>query len=516
MIDHRKHVTTSWYFFRFAFFMSPEHLRVIAWEEVRRHASRSSSWAVIHGRVYDLTKFIDEYPGGPAVLLRVGGTDATYEFDKYHPKAVLQLLPPAAVIGRIEEGTRPEPDSVSSPLVRRPSLPNLDSILSSYDFIDAAAKVLSSEAWGYMASAAEDEVTSRSNGEALSRIWIKPRVLVPISFPISTSVDLIGGFRSTSPIYISATARGRLYHPYGEIALARAAGLAGVVQMCPTLASCSLDEMAHARIAADQCQWYQLYVNPDKGITKGLLRRAEALGMRALCITVDVVILGKRERDQRTKIVSDIPDVQKGFEKNIDRTRGVSRALVSFIYPGLTWDHIAWIRSITKLPIILKGVQTFDDALIAYKSGICSGIIVSNHGGRQVDFARPTVDCLYEIITRLKSVGVKVNDGFDVYVDGGIRRGSDVFKYLGIGAKAVGIGRSSLCALATHGADGVGKLLDILTDELKSVMMHTGCSNVGQIEEHMLDTRSLSVPLNGNRFASGLHESRLYVSCTAF
>jgi L-lactate dehydrogenase (cytochrome) len=207
--------------------------------------------------------------------------------------------------------------------------------------------------------------------------------------------------------------------------------------------------------------------------------------MKCLCITVDVAVFGKRERDQRNR-VSDISNIQKNYNHNVDRGNGVVKALASFVFPGLTWEYLKRIRLVTSLPIILKGIQTIEDAILAHKSGICRGIIISNHGGRQVDFARPSVDCLREIVPGLIQAGVKVNEEFDVYVDGGIRRGTDIYKCLALGAKAVGIGRPSLFALASHGQEGVGHLISILNDELKMVMAHMGCLSLQDISSASL------------------------------
>ena len=177
---------------------------------------------------------------------------------------------------------------------------------------------------------------------------------------------------------------GRLYHPDGEVELCKGAGRSGIVQMCPTLGSCSMDDMASARIPG-QVQWYQLHVNPDRSLNERIVRRAEQLGFKALVFTVDVAVLGKRERNQRHKA--------RASGGDLDTSQRVSRALSSFVSPSLNWNMVRWLKSSTNMPIILKGIQTGEDAVLAARSGIVSGIMVSNHGGR-----RPTVDCLVEVM----------------------------------------------------------------------------------------------------------------------
>ena len=479
-------------------------LRTIPVAELAAHNSPKSCWMALNGIVYDLTEFLSQHPGGGAILLKHSGKDATSVLKAYHPADIVQMLPQSAAVGRFI----PVSSTVSDSTVAPKAIANipLGHILNTYDFARNARTRLSKEAWDYLISAADDEVTYRANESSFNSVWIKPRVLVDVSGQIDTSVSLLGS-RCTAPIMISPAAMGRLYHPDGEMALARGAMRAGIIQMCPTLASCSIGEMAHAR-GANQTQWYQLYVNTDRRVTENVVRKAEALGLKALVVTVDVAVLGKRERDQRNK-VSDISNVQKSVDANADRSQGVSKSLSSFIYPGLDWDQLKWIRSITKLPILLKGIQTKEDALLAVRSRLVQGIIVSNHGGRQVDFARPTVDCLSEITRALRSErGVNLNVNFDVYVDGGIRRGTDILKCLAIGAKAVGVGRPAIFALASHGAEGVHHLIDMLTEELKIAMMHTGCRRISDINDSIISDSSTG-PRAVMRFEPSKHESKL-------
>jgi L-lactate dehydrogenase (cytochrome) len=294
------------------------------------------------------------------------------------------------------------------------------------------------------------------------------------------------GLPSKLPIYITATALGKLGHPEGEVVLTKAAGTRGIIQMIPTLASCSLDELSTARIPG-QNQWFQLYVNSDRSITKNIIKAAEAKGAKALFITVDAPQLGRREKDMRVKFVDDAPDVQA--DDHIDRSQGAARAISSFIDPSLSWTDIPWFQQQTKLPIVLKGIQCGDDAVLAAQAGV-QGIVVSNHGGRQLDTSRSGIEILQEVMDALREKGLE--NKLEVYVDGGFRRGTDVFKALALGAKGVGIGRPFLYAMSAYGQPGVERAIDLLEDELIVAMRLTGCPSLSAIKREMVMTSSLN------------------------
>ena len=307
---------------------------------------------------------------------------------------------------------------------------------------------------------------------------------------VDTTATLLGT-KTSLPIYITAAALGKLGHPEGEVILTRAAGTRNVIQMLPTLASCALEEMVSTK-KTNQTQWFQLYVNSDRQVTKRLVQKAEKLGCKALCITVDAPALGRREKDMRTKFVDDAPDVQQG-EKNVERSQGAARAISSFIDPSLEWRDIAWFRSITKMPIVIKGIQRGEDALLAVKHGV-DAIVISNHGGRQLDTSRSGIEVLPEVISALEKAGVRKK--IQVFVDGGFRRGSDIYKAIALGADAVGLGRPFLYAMSTYGQEGVEKCIDILRDELEMVMRLMGTpilSKVAGEKDDLVDTRSLGI-----------------------
>jgi L-lactate dehydrogenase (cytochrome) len=266
------------------------------------------------------------------------------------------------------------------------------------------------------------------------------------------------------------------------LAISRAAAASDVVYMLPTLSSYSLDEMLEVR-QPGQTQFAQLYVNPKRERTIEYVKRLEDGGVKALFVTVDAPQLGRREKDMRNKFTK-TTDVQKGDDVN--RSEGVARAISEFIDPSLCWDDITWLKSITSLPIILKGVGSGVDTVEALKMG-CAGVVLSNHGGRQLDTARSSIEILPEAVAALNNHDAGWRSRFEVFIDGGIRRGSDVFKAVALGASAVGIGRPVLYSLASYGQPGVERMCALFKEELTMVMRLMGTPSIADITEaHVL------------------------------
>lgn len=298
---------------------------------------------------------------------------------------------------------------------------------------------------------------------------------------LGTKVDI--------PFYVTATALGKLGNPEGEVVLTRAAKKHNVIQMIPTLASCSFDEIMDTA-EGDQVQWLQLYVNKNRDITRKIVEHAEKRGCKGLFITVDAPQLGRREKDMRSKYSDVTTNVQSTGGHDIDRSQGAARAISSFIDPSLSWKDIPWFQSITKMPILLKGVQCVEDVIKAIDIGV-QGVVLSNHGGRQLEFARSGVEVLAEVMPVLRELGLQ--DRIEIYIDGGIRRATDIIKALCLGAKGVGIGRPFLYAMSAYGLPGVDRAMCLLRDEMEMNMRLIGCSNVSQLNTSLIDTRALAI-----------------------
>jgi L-lactate dehydrogenase (cytochrome) len=351
-------------------------------------------------------------------------------------------------------------------------------------------------AWAYYSSGADDEITLRENHSAFQRIWFRPKILVNVE-KVDFSTSMLGT-KVSMPIYITATALGKLGHPEGECVLTRAAKTHDIIQMIPTLASCSFDEICDAAVDG-QTQWMQLYVNKDREITKRIVQHAEKRGVKGLFITVDAPQLGRREKDMRSKYDDGAAKVQTD-ESSVDRSQGAARAISSFIDPSLCWDDIEFFKSITKMPIILKGVQRYEDVVKAVEYGL-QGVVLSNHGGRQLDYARSGIEILVEVMDALKKRGWEKK--LEVYVDGGVRRATDIIKAICLGARGVGIGRPFLYSMSAYGQDGVERaiqrtfchscrLTTVLKDELEMNMRLIGARTINDLDESMVDTRALS------------------------
>jgi L-lactate dehydrogenase (cytochrome) len=326
----------------------------------------------------------------------------------------------------------------------------------------------------------------RENHSAFHKIWFRPRVLVDVE-KVDFSTTMLGS-KVDMPFYVTATALGKLGNPEGEVVLTRAAHKHNVIQMIPTLASCSFDEIVDAR-QGDQVQWLQLYVNKDRAITKRIVEHAEKRGCKGLFITVDAPQLGRREKDMRVKFSDTGSSVQSSGGDNVDRSQGAARAISSFIDPSLSWKDIPWFLSITKMPIILKGVQCVEDVLRAVEAGV-HGVVLSNHGGRQLDFARSGVEVLAEVMPALRERGWESK--IEVFIDGGVRRATDIIKAICLGAKGVGIGRPFLYAMSAYGLDGVDRAMQLLKDEMEMNMRLIGASKIEDLNPSLLDLRGLS------------------------
>ncbi|PFH62689.1 hypothetical protein XA68_12367 [Ophiocordyceps unilateralis] len=459
-------------------------------DEIAKHNSAESCWVIIHGKAYDVTDFLPEHPGGQNVILEHAGKDATEEFNPIHPPDTLdKYLDRSKHLGpvdmdtvAVEASATYDPDEVDRQ-ERVSQKPLLSQCYNLFDFEAVARRVMKRTAWAYYSSAADDEITMRENHTALHRIWFRPQILVDVE-KVHLDTTMLGT-KCAAPFYVTATALGKLGHPEGEVVLTRAAHAHDVIQMIPTLASCSFDDIVDAR-QGDQVQWLQLYVNKDREITRSIVRHAEKRGCKGLFITVDAPQLGRREKDMRSKFTDSGSDVQAG--QATDTSQGAARAISSFIDPSLSWKDIAWFRGITKMPIVLKGVQRVEDVIRAVDAGV-QGVVLSNHGGRQLDFARSGIETLAEVMPVLRERGL--DNRLEVFVDGGFRRASDILKALCLGAKGVGIGRPFLYAMSAYGQQGVERAMQLLKDEMEMDMRLIGCPTVDHLHPGLVDARGV-------------------------
>lgn len=335
--------------------------------------------------------------------------------------------------------------------------------------------------WDYYQGGSEDEVTLRANCAAFQQIRLRPRVLVDVS-----ACDLrttVLGAPVSMPILIAPMGCQALAHPEGERATARAAGEAGTLMVASTMSNVSLSETAQA---ATGPLWFQLYVYRDRRIAERLVRQAEQAGYRALVVTVDTPRMGRRERDigngfglpphLRFANFEDAPRAQARPQQ--PGTSALAAHTQATFDPALTWEALAWLRSITTLPIVLKGILTAEDAALAVAHGV-DGVIVSNHGGRQLDGVSATIEVLPEVVAA-------VAGACEVYLDGGIRRGTDALKALALGARAVLVGRPVLWGLTVGGAAGVQQILALLTVELETAMALAGRPTIASIDRSLV------------------------------
>ncbi|HLX56495.1 MAG TPA: alpha-hydroxy acid oxidase [Ktedonobacteraceae bacterium] len=328
-----------------------------------------------------------------------------------------------------------------------------------FDYERLAQARMEPSAWDYYQSGSDDEVTQRANRAAFERIRLRPRVLVDVS-----TCDMRTTVLDTpisAPILIAPTAFHALASLDGECATAQGAGRSGTLMVVSSSSTRSLENIAGE---ASGPLWFQLYVH-DRNSAEGLVHRAAEAGYRALVVTVDSPRWGHKERS-----------IRSGFRSPQKANFTNAEAAVDVM--PLTWDSLAWLRSLTSLPLVLKGILTAEDTVLAVKHGV-DGIIVSNHGGRQLDTATASIEALPEVVEA-------ANGGCEVYLDGGIRRGTDILKALALGARAVLVGRPVLWGLATSGAEGVSHVLELLRAELEIAMALSGRPTLGSVDRSLV------------------------------
>ncbi|KAH6867851.1 FMN-dependent dehydrogenase-domain-containing protein [Thelonectria olida] len=409
------------------------------------------------------TIFLGNHPGGKAIILRHAGTDATNAFKEVHPAELLdEYLDTEQLLGKLESTSQDKPTarnqgSTASTTIASPQIAIIQSIA---EMEGLALERLSPKALAYYASGTDDEITKVANGSIFKSILLRPRVFVDNSY-CSLSTTILSN-RVGIPIFIAPAAMAKLAHPSGEIGISAACSKFNALQIISKNASISVADIV--RGGPDAVFAWQLYVLKDIKATERTLARIKAISqIKFIVLTLDAPFPGKREADERYKAAK----VAEGAPPQVWGTES-----------ALTWHTtLSWLCRHTDLPIVLKGIQTHEDAYAATKFPAVKGIILSNHGGRALDTANTPMQVLLEI----RKFCPQVLDQLEVLVDGGIKRGSDVIKALALGAKGVGLGRAALYGLAVGGEEGVSRSLQILVDEAITTMRLLGVSRVSDL-----------------------------------
>ncbi|KAK4238898.1 hypothetical protein C8A03DRAFT_43437 [Achaetomium macrosporum] len=490
--------------------------------ELSRHDNITSLWIAIDGEVYDFTEFAPTHPGGIDILRQHAGRDATAAYNAVHSASLVKsVLPESKHLGRLSS---PLPVSTSTTLSSNKTAPKppLSRLISVNDFRLAAHTFLPPKTLAFISSAATDCHTHRRNNTTYSEITLRPRVLVDVSAPVSLETTILGR-AVASPIFVSPTSLGKTVHPEGELEIARACKeLGGIAQVVSTSASFSVADVVRA--AAEHPGpgpssptlanknnthpvFLQLYVDKDQSNTASLLHSLTRTKtnppspskIQGVFLTVDAPVPGKREADERvpppptttttTAASTTITPMATPLTPSSDnRGSALGRLMASYISPSLTWHAtLPWLRALLppSVPLVIKGIQTAADAVRAMEAG-AQGIVISNHGGRSLDTSPATILVLLE----LQRCCPEVFDRMEVFVEGGVMRGTDVFKALCLGAKGAGVGRGVLYGLG-WGKDGVRKVLEILNDELVTTMKMCGVTRLDELHPGLLNTRAV-------------------------
>jgi 4-hydroxymandelate oxidase len=372
------------------------------------------------------------------------------------------------------------------PSLAQAPLGQIDKVADALDVFDleaVAQRVLPPAHWGYMATGVDGEATLRANREAYSRYQLRTRRFVDVS-KLDMSVELFG-MKLSSPLVLCPVGSQKAFHVDGEAGVARAAKAKGNLQILSTQTSYAVEDVVKARGGPI---WYQLYTTDNFDVTTKLVKRAEAAGCTATAVTVDLPagrntptmarfqradtrVCGQCHSDATGNLAN--PRVGGGVSNEKPMFAGMNTQGLGLNSPSLTWDFIKKLRDVTKMKILIKGLETREDAALALDHG-ADGIIVSNHGGRATETGRGTIECLSEVVQAVRG-------RIPVLVDGGVRRGTDVYKALALGATAVGIGRPYIWGLSAYGQQGVERVIDILNNELRLAMVGCGARTVKEI-----------------------------------
>ncbi|KAF7520539.1 hypothetical protein G7054_g12739 [Neopestalotiopsis clavispora] len=439
--------------------------------EIAKHNREDDIWIAVNGMVYDMTEFAPLHPGGSEIIYRYAGRDASQEYNHAHASTLITHgLEHKFHIGPVDELTITEAwkqstagEATGQGQSAASASPLLDDVINLADFESAARQLLSAKSWAFVHGASNDNISRDANVSFLGRIWLRPAVMQDVR-TINTESELFGA-KLDIPIYIAPTGAAKMAGVEGEIGLAQGASATGIIHCFATPSSYPHGEIL---AATSQQAFFQLYVDKDRTKSETVIRNVTKTGkVKALFVTVDVPVISKREADERIRS-RDLPNSVRQDRKGA----GLTRQMSSFIDPSLSWEDIQWLRSITDLPLIIKGIQRSADAKLAMQLG-CDGIVVSNHGGRAADTAQPSILTLLELHKNCP----EVFGAMKVLIDGGFRRGSDVVKAICLGASAVGLGRPFLYSLS-FGQNGVEHLVSVLKDEIETAMRLCGITDL--------------------------------------
>ncbi|KAI0022582.1 mitochondrial cytochrome b2 [Xylariomycetidae sp. FL0641] len=467
--------------------------KLISAEEVVKHTTAESCWVVLYGNVYDVTDFLPEHPGGSKVILQLAGRDATEEYDPIHPPGTLEEnLKPEAKLGRVDPDTLVQTSNAGKEEKKKTTTeddegpPPLGSLMNLDEIEALATKQISEKAWAYYYSASDDQVSKALNGRAYRDILLRPRVFVDCA-RCDAGATLLG-HRYGLPVFVAPAAMARLAHPAGEAGIARACARFGALQVVSHNASMTPEQVVAGAPPGQGFGW-QLYVQNDRARSEAMLARVNRLRghYKFVCLTLDAPVPGKRELDEKQGWKG-VKTAAKAAQ-TAAKAAGVGQQLFMGTAADLTWKvTLPWLARHTDLPIVVKGVQTHEDAYLAARyAPQVRAVILSNHGGRALDTAPPAVHTLLEIRKYCPEVLGQV----EVWLDGGVRRGTDVVKALCLGAKAVGIGRPALFGLGAGGQEGVERVLEILKAETETCMRLLGVKSVDELGPQHINTRKV-------------------------
>uniref|UniRef100_A0A0D2XFA9 Cytochrome b2 n=1 Tax=Fusarium oxysporum (strain Fo5176) TaxID=660025 RepID=A0A0D2XFA9_FUSOF len=414
-------------------------------EDIAVHSTPHDLWLAINDKVYDFTDFAPDHPGGAEILYQYAGKDASDEYNRFHaPSLVQKALDAKYHLGslKVSKSNKEKQSESNGQAKNKPRSPNerppLRDIINLHDFENVASTALAKKEWAYISGGANDNLTRDANASFLGRIWLRPAVMRDVQ-TVNTTTELFG-CNLQLPVYISPTGAALTGGEQGELALAKGAAKTGIIQTLATPSSFPHEDVLDA---TPERAFFQLYVNKNRKLSEDMLKKVTKTGkIKALFVTADLPVVSKREADERVKSENAGPGEDwKGS--------GLARQTGSFIDPSLNWDDITWLRAQVDVPIVIKGIQRWEDAKLAMQHDV-QGIVLSNHGGRAADTAPPAILLLLELHKNCPEVFNKLV----VLVDGGFRRGSDVLKAICLGASAVGLGRPFAYSVG-YGEDGV-------------------------------------------------------------